>query len=119
MAHAGAGSTVAVGVAAHDAVSGARVAVWPLDNAIHELSAPAAITAAAGIVTAAASEVATAVIGRWQPCTRESKAASGAFLSAAWTRPAHPGPIRNRGSRPPPRGDLLLHAESMSIQQAE
>jgi Uncharacterized conserved protein (DUF2190) len=62
VAHAAAGSLVAVGVAAHDAASGAPVAVWPLDRVMHELSAPGVITAAAGVVTAAAGEVATAVV---------------------------------------------------------
>jgi len=37
-----AGSVVAVGVAAHGAASGARVFLWPLDNVVHGLSAPAA-----------------------------------------------------------------------------
>lgn len=80
VAHAGAASTVAVGVAAHDAASGAKVSVWPLDNVVHELSASGAITAAAGIVTAAAGEVATAVVG--------TAAAAGTLIGIAATTAA-------------------------------
>jgi predicted transcriptional regulator len=57
VAHAGAASTVACGVAAHDAASGAQVTVWPLDGCIHELEAASAITAAGGVQTAAAGQV--------------------------------------------------------------
>jgi hypothetical protein len=81
VAQAGAASTVAVGVAAHDAASGARVTVWPLGaGCVHELSAPAAITAAAGIVTAANGEVATAVVG--------TAAAAGTLIGIAATTAA-------------------------------
>lgn len=80
VAHAGAASVVAVGVAAHDAASGAKVAVWPLVGCVHELSAPAGITAAAGIVTAAAGEVATAVVG--------TAAAAGTLIGIAATTAA-------------------------------
>jgi len=80
VAHAGAASTVAVGVAAHDAASGARVTVWPLANVVHELSAPGAITAAAGVVTAAAGEVATATIA--------TAAAAGTLIGIAATTAA-------------------------------
>jgi predicted transcriptional regulator len=57
VAHAGAASTIAVGVAAHDAASGALVTVWPLDGVIHRLEAASAITAGGGIQTAAAGQV--------------------------------------------------------------
>ena len=80
VAHAGAASTVAVGVAAHDAASGAQVSVWPIDRVVHELSAPGAITAAAGVVTAAAGEVATAVIA--------TASAAGTLIGVAATTAA-------------------------------
>lgn len=80
VAQAGAGSVVAVGVAAHDAASGAKVSVWPLNNVVHELSAPAAITAAAGIVTAANGEVATATVA--------TAAAAGTLIGIAATTAA-------------------------------
>jgi hypothetical protein len=80
VAHAGAGSLVSVGVAAHDAASGAKVTVWPLSNCVHELSAPGAITAAAGIITAAAGEVATAAVA--------TAAAAGTLIGIAATTAA-------------------------------
>lgn len=40
-------STAAVGVAAHDAASGAKVTVWPLKNVTHEVVAAGAVTAGA------------------------------------------------------------------------
>jgi hypothetical protein len=63
VAHAGAASAVAVGVAAHDAPSGGQVTVWPLEGVVHELQAASAVTALAAIETAAAGEVATAAAG--------------------------------------------------------
>jgi hypothetical protein len=57
VAHAGAASTVVVGVAAHDAASGAKVSVWPLEGVVHELEAAGAITAAGGVQTAANGQV--------------------------------------------------------------
>lgn len=80
VAQAGAGSLVAVGVAAHDAASGARVTVWPLDNCVHELEASGAITAAAGIVTAANGQVATAAVA--------TAAAAGTLIGIAQTTAA-------------------------------
>lgn len=80
VAQAGAASVVAIGVAAHDAASGGRVTVWPLANVVHELSAPAAITAAAGIVTAANGEVATAAVA--------TAAAAGTLIGIAATTAA-------------------------------
>lgn len=53
---AGAASAIAVGVAAHDAASGAKVSVWPLEGVIHELVAANAITAGGGVQTAAAGQ---------------------------------------------------------------
>jgi hypothetical protein len=80
VAHAAAGSLVAVGVAAHDAASGARVTAWPLDKVVHELSAPGAITAAAGVVTAANGEAASATIA--------TAAAAGTLIGVALTTAA-------------------------------
>jgi hypothetical protein len=73
VAHAGADSTQFVGVAAHDAPSGGRVTVWPIVNVIHELTASGAIAAGAGVQTAAAGDVKTAV-------TSTAAAAAGALL---------------------------------------
>jgi hypothetical protein len=60
--HAAADSAVVVGVAAHDAGSGAQVTIWPIEICIHELEASGAITAAAGVVTDANGQVKTATI---------------------------------------------------------
>lgn len=57
VAAAGNASAVAVGVAAHDAGSGAKVTVWPLEGVIHEILAANAIAASAGIQTAATGKV--------------------------------------------------------------
>lgn len=51
---AGAASAVVAGVAAFDAASGARVAVWPLEGLIHEVTSTGAITAGGGVDTGAA-----------------------------------------------------------------
>jgi hypothetical protein len=54
---AGAASTIVVGVAAHDAASGAKVSVWPLEGLIHELVAANAITQGGGVQAAASGQV--------------------------------------------------------------
>jgi predicted transcriptional regulator len=58
----GADSTAVCGVAAHDAASGAKVTVWPIDGVIHNLVASGAITALAGVVSDTAGQVKTATI---------------------------------------------------------
>jgi hypothetical protein len=57
VAHATAQAATCVGVAAHDAASGAKVSVWPLDNVVHNLGSAGAITAAGGVAAAANGEV--------------------------------------------------------------
>lgn len=81
VAHAGAGSLVAVGVAASDAASGAKVTVWPLDNCVHEFVSSGAITAAAGLVTGAAGVVVTASVA--------TAAAAGTLVGIAMTTAAN------------------------------
>jgi hypothetical protein len=88
VAVSGADSAVVVGVAAHDAASGAKVLVWPIDGCVHELVATGAITALAGIVTdAAAGTVKTAVIA--------TAAAAGTLIGTALTTAAG-SPLRLR-----------------------
>lgn len=86
VAHAGAGSVKAVGVAAHDAASGAVVAVWPLTNVVHEIISPAIVGQGTGVKTAAAGEVATegVAIG----------AAAGTLIGIATTTSAAAGKVR-------------------------
>lgn len=57
VAPAGAAATTVVGVAAHDAASGARVTVWPLVGVEHEIVCATGITAGGGVQTAAAGQV--------------------------------------------------------------
>jgi hypothetical protein len=82
VATAGAASTVVVGVAAHDAASGARVTVWPIDGCIHEMVAASAITAGGGIQAAASGQV--------DPVTTSIAAgsAAGTLLGTATTTAA-------------------------------
>lgn len=90
--HAAADSAVVVGVAAHDAASGAKVTVWPLDGCIHELEASGAITALAGVVTDAAGQVKTATIA--------TAAAAGTLIGTALTTAAgSPLKLRVQGRR--------------------
>jgi Uncharacterized conserved protein (DUF2190) len=94
VAHAGAAAADAVGVAAHDAASGAEVAVWPLEGVVHELEAASAITAGGGIQTAAAGQV--------DPATTSIAAASaaGTLIGRATTTAAgSPLKVRFVGSR--------------------
>lgn len=87
-------STVVCGVAAHDAASGARVTVWPIDGAIHELVAAAAVSAGAGITADAAGsgQVATATIA--------TAAAAGTLIGTAVTTAAgSPLKLRVQGRR--------------------
>lgn len=77
-----------VGVAAHDAASGATVAVWPLANVIHEISvvAAATVTAADGVITGTAGTVNTVVVA--------TGAAAGTLIGTALTTQAAPGTVR-------------------------
>jgi hypothetical protein len=78
--HSGADSTHVVGVAAHDAASGAKVTVWPIDNCTHLLEASGAITALAGVVTDAAGTVKSATLA--------TAAAAGTLIGTALTTAA-------------------------------
>jgi len=75
VAAAGAGSLVVVGVAAHDAASGAKVSVWPIANCIHEVTTTGTVTALDGVVTAASGTVGTAAIA--------TAAAAGTLIGTA------------------------------------
>lgn len=94
VAASGAVSAVVAGVAAEDAASGAQVAIWPIDGAIHELVAAAAITAGAGVTTdaAGAGQVATATIA--------TAAAAGTLIGVAVSTAAgSPLKLRVHGRR--------------------
>lgn len=92
VAHAAADAAVTGGVAAHDAASGTRVTVWPLEGVVHELEASGAITAAAGVVTDANGQVKTATIA--------TAAAAGTLIGTALTTAAgSPLKLRVQGRR--------------------
>lgn len=92
VAHAGADSTVAVGVAAFDAGSGAKVTVWPLDGCIHELEASGAITQGAGVATDANGQVKSGTLA--------TLAAAGTLVGSAVTTAAgSPLKLRVQGRR--------------------
>lgn len=88
----GADSTAVCGVAAHDAASGARVTVWPIDGVTHELVASGAITALAGVVSDANGQVKTATIAT-------AAAAATLIGIAATTAAGSPLKLRVQGRR--------------------
>lgn len=77
VATAGALSAIVVGVAAHDAASGASVTVWPIDGVIHEVVAANNITQGQGIQSAAS--------GQADPATTSlaTQAAAGTLIGVA------------------------------------
>lgn len=85
---AGAASTKVIGVAAHDAASGARVTVWPLANCEHEITvvAAATVTAGDGVITGAAGTVNTATVA--------TAAAAGTLIGTATTTATAPNKVR-------------------------
>ena len=74
---AGAGSGLCVGVAAHDAASGAQVTVWPLPGVVHETTTPTGVTAGNALASAAAGTV--------DPGTLATLAAAGTLIGLALT----------------------------------
>lgn len=86
VAAAGGVSAVAVGVAAHDAASGAKVTVWPLANVVHELVATGTITALDGVSSAASGGIQTVVVA--------TGAAAGTLIGIALTTATNPNKIR-------------------------
>lgn len=90
VAAAGATSALCVGVAAHDAASGAQVTVWPLANVVHEVAVVAAgtVTAGDGVVTGALATVQTA------PTSIATQAAAGTLIGIALTTATAPNKVR-------------------------
>jgi len=88
----GADSTAVAGIAAHDAASGAKVTVWPIEPCIHELVASGAITALAGVVSDTAGQVKTATIAT-------AAAAATLIGVAATTAAGSPLKLRVQGRR--------------------
>lgn len=57
-----AAAATVIGVAAHDAATGAKVTVWPLDGVTHEMVSTGTIAVGDGIQTGASGVAATAVV---------------------------------------------------------
>lgn len=83
-----AAAATCVGVAAHDAASGAVVTVWPLANVIHEIVvvAAATVTVADGVIAGTAGTVNTSVIA--------TAAAAGTLLGIALTTAVAPNKVQ-------------------------
>lgn len=88
VATAGAASTIAVGVFAHDAPSGGRVTVWPLEGVTHEIVTANNITQGGGVQVAAA--------GVADPVTTSIAAgsAAGTLIGIATTTATAPAKVR-------------------------
>jgi len=94
VAHAAGASAVCVGVAAHDAGSGAKVTVWPLDGVVHELEASGAVTTGAGVQSDANGQVATVTT------SIAAGSAAGTLIGTALTTAAgSPLKLRVQGRR--------------------
>lgn len=91
VATSGAAALIVVGVAAHDAASGAKVTVWPIDGVTHELPvlSAATVTVGDGVVSAAVGTVTTAAIA--------TAAAAGTLLGVAETTATGPAIVRFLG----------------------
>lgn len=76
-APSGLDSANVLGVAAHDAASGAKVTVWPLPGVTHEIASTGTIAAGDGIKAGAAGVAATVVVA--------TGAAAGTLLGVAET----------------------------------
>lgn len=77
VATSGAASTTVLGVAAHDAIVGAKVTVWPLAGVTHEITSTGTIAAGDGIASGAAGVAATVAVA--------TGAAAGTLLGIAET----------------------------------
>jgi hypothetical protein len=91
VATAGAASAVIVGVFAHDAASGARVSVWPIDGVVHEMVTTTSVTQGGGIQSSATGLV--------DPATTSIAAASaaGTLVGVATTTATAPAKVRFMG----------------------
>lgn len=89
VATSGAASATVIGVAAHDAASGAKLTVWPLDGVTHEMVSTGTLAVGDGIQTGAAGVVATAVIA--------TAAAAGTLVGIATTAGTGGALIRFQG----------------------
>lgn len=85
---AAAGSLKCVGVAAHDAASGAKVTIWPLANVVHEITvvAAATVTVGDGVIAGTAGTVNTVAVA--------AGSAAGTLFGMATTTATAPNKVR-------------------------
>lgn len=86
---AGAAATNVIGVAAHDAASGAKVTVWPIDGVTHEITSTGTIAVGDGIASGAAGVAATVAVA--------TGAAAGTLLGIATTAATGGALVRFQG----------------------
>jgi hypothetical protein len=81
-------SALCIGVAAHDAATGTKITVWPIDGVTHEITVLAAttITAGDGVISAAGGLVNTSAVA--------AAAAAGTLLGIAETTATAPAVVR-------------------------
>lgn len=84
-----AASATVIGVAAHDAASGAKVTVWPIDGVTHELTSTGTIAVGDGITSAAGGAATTGVVA--------TVAAAGQLLGIATTAATGGALVRFQG----------------------
>jgi hypothetical protein len=93
VATAGAASTIVCGVFAHDAASGTRVTIWPLEGVIHEIVTANNVTQGGGVQAAASGQidpVATSIA---------AGSAAGTLIGTATTTATAPAKVRFQGRR--------------------
>lgn len=93
VATAGAASAIVCGVFAHDAASGAKVTVWPLEGVIHEIVTANNVTQGGGVQSAASGQidpVATSIA---------AGSAAGTLIGTALTTATAPAKVRFQGRR--------------------
>lgn len=93
VATAGAASTIVCGVFAHDAPSGGKVSVWPLEGVIHEIVTANNVTQGGGVQAAASGQidpVATSIA---------AGSAAGTLIGTATTTATAPAKVRFQGRR--------------------
>lgn len=93
VATAGAASTIVCGVFAHDAASGAKVTIWPLEGVIHEIVTANNVTQGGGVQAAASGQidpVATSIA---------AGSAAGTLIGTATTTATAPAKVRFQGRR--------------------
>jgi hypothetical protein len=82
-------SALCMGIAAFDCATGQPVTVWPLVNAIHELTTPAGVTQGQGVATSTAGGCDTIAIA--------TGAAAGTLIGVAVTTAGAAGKVQFLG----------------------